>query len=107
MQIQHYFCWKNEKLKISKLETIVYMQYLYFKSVNEKLTNDVVNFKILAPFTVVKIPWRGTALKHSCMTPLVITGDFSGQFLAHLSQRLIGELIGYQWSRRPSVVRPS
>ena len=30
-------------------------------------------------------------------------------FLAHLSQRLIGELIVYQWSgvRRPSVVRPS
>ena len=30
-------------------------------------------------------------------------------FLAHLSRRLIGELIVYQWSgvRRPSVVRPS
>ena len=30
-------------------------------------------------------------------------------FLAHLSRRLIGELIEYQWSgvRRPSVVRPS
>ena len=29
--------------------------------------------------------------------------------LAHLSQKLIGELIGYPWSgvRRPSVVRPS
>ena len=31
------------------------------------------------------------------------------QFLAHLSQRLTGELIGYPWIRRPSVVfvRPS
>ena len=26
-------------------------------------------------------------------------------FLAHLSQRLTGELIGYQWIRRPSVRR--
>ena len=26
-------------------------------------------------------------------------------FLAHLSQRLMGELIVYQWLRRPSVVR--
>ena len=33
----------------------------------------------------------------------------SGHFLAHLSRRLIGELIVYQWSgvRRPSVRRPS
>ena len=28
-------------------------------------------------------------------------------FLAHLSQRLMGELIVYQWLRRPSVHRPS
>ena len=28
-------------------------------------------------------------------------------FLAHLSRRLIGELIVYQWLRRPSSVRPS
>ena len=28
-------------------------------------------------------------------------------FLAHLSRRLTGELIGYPWDRRPSVVRPS
>ena len=28
-------------------------------------------------------------------------------FLAHLSRRLTGELIGYPWIRRPSVVRPS
>ena len=27
-----------------------------------------------------------------------------GGLLAHLSQRLIGELVGYPWSRRPSVV---
>ena len=27
-------------------------------------------------------------------------------FLAHLSRRLNGELIGYPWIRRPSVVRP-
>ena len=27
-------------------------------------------------------------------------------FLAHLSRRLTGELIGYPWIRRPSVVRP-
>ena len=27
--------------------------------------------------------------------------------LAHLSGRLTGELIGYPWIRRPSVVRPS
>ena len=27
--------------------------------------------------------------------------------LAHLSRRLIGELIVYQWLRRPSVLRPS
>ena len=33
--------------------------------------------------------------------------DFSGLFLAHLSRRLIGELIGYPWTRRPSSVRPS
>ena len=33
--------------------------------------------------------------------------DFEG-FLAHLSRRLIGELIGYPWSGvRPSVRRPS
>ena len=34
---------------------------------------------------------------------------FSDILLAHLSQRLIGELIGYPWSgvRRPSAVRPS
>ena len=31
----------------------------------------------------------------------------SGHFLAHLSRRLTGELIGYPWIRRPSVVRPS
>ena len=30
----------------------------------------------------------------------------SGHFLAHLSRRLTGELIGYPWIRRPSV-RPS
>ena len=29
------------------------------------------------------------------------------KFLAHLSRRLIGELIVYQWLRRPSSVRPS
>ena len=28
-------------------------------------------------------------------------------FLAHLSRRLTGELIGYPWIRRPSSVRPS
>ena len=28
-------------------------------------------------------------------------------FLAHLSRRLTGELIGYPWIRRPSVRRPS
>ena len=28
-------------------------------------------------------------------------------FLAHLSRRLTGELIGYPWIRHPSVVRPS
>ena len=27
-------------------------------------------------------------------------------FLAHLSRKLTGELIGYPWIRRPSVVRP-
>ena len=27
--------------------------------------------------------------------------------LAHLSRRLTGELIGYPWIRRPSVIRPS
>ena len=29
------------------------------------------------------------------------------RFLAHLSRRLTGELIGYPWIRRPSVRRPS
>ena len=36
------------------------------------------------------------------------TGNFSltlSIFLAHLSRRLTGELIGYPWIRRPSVVR--
>ena len=33
---------------------------------------------------------------------------FSADFLAHLSRRLIGELIGYSWSGvNPSVIRPS
>ena len=32
---------------------------------------------------------------------------FQFGFLAHLSRRLTGELIGYPWIRRPSVVRPS
>ena len=33
---------------------------------------------------------------------------FTSKLLAHLSRRLIGELIGYTWSGvRPSVVRPS
>ena len=38
----------------------------------------------------------------------VLEKIFEG-FLAHLSQRLIGELIGYSWSgvRPSSVVRPS
>ena len=31
---------------------------------------------------------------------------FSNSFLAHLSRRLTGELIGYPWIRRPAVVRP-
>ena len=38
------------------------------------------------------------------------TSDTEAPFLAHLSRRLIGELIVYPWSgvrRRPSVVRPS
>ena len=34
-------------------------------------------------------------------------GELSEGFLAHLSRRLTGELIGYPWIRRPSVRRPS
>ena len=33
--------------------------------------------------------------------------SFQGTFLAHLSRRLMAELIVYQSLRRPSVVRPS
>ena len=37
-----------------------------------------------------------------------IWGDFVGQsFLAHLSRRLIGELLVNRGIRRPSIVRPS
>ena len=32
--------------------------------------------------------------------------DVRIEFLAHLSRRLTGELIGYPWIRRPSVRRP-
>ena len=38
------------------------------------------------------------------LLPLI---DVRIEFLAHLSRRLTGELIGYPWIRRPSVVRPS
>ena len=38
-----------------------------------------------------------------CMMPLYIAAFI----LAHLSRRLIGELIVYEGIRRPSVVRPS
>ena len=34
-------------------------------------------------------------------------GRQTAVFLAHLSRSLTGELIGYPWIRRPSVVRPS
>ena len=39
----------------------------------------------------------------------MISGMYMGEicFLAHLSRRLIGELIVYPWIRRPSYVRPS
>ena len=42
-------------------------------------------------------------LSHHCL----VINCSSSWLLAHLSRRLIGELIVYQWLRRPSSVRPS
>ena len=38
--------------------------------------------------------------------PLTPNNQLACHFLAHLSRRLTGELIGYPWIRRPSVRRP-
>ena len=40
-------------------------------------------------------------------TCILVYSGTSGSLLAHLSRRLVGELIVYQSLRRPSVVRPS
>ena len=55
-----------------------------------------------------------SSIIHPCPSLLLLSffgsNLFSIPFLAHLSRRLIGELIVYPWSgvrRRPSVVRPS
>ena len=41
-------------------------------------------------------------------TKVLVTKNYENGFLAHMSRRLIGELIVYPWIRRPSyVVRPS
>ena len=48
-------------------------------------------------------PQIGQLLKQACLK-VQYEVPF---FLAHLSRRLTGELIGYPWIRRPSVRRPS
>ena len=45
--------------------------------------------------------------KNAPILLLYYTNSLFLVLLAHLSQRLIGELIVYQWLRRPSVRRPS
>ena len=55
-------------------------------------------FCILTSFSLLTVNVQGISNKH-CLLP----------FLAHLSQRLTGELIGYPWIQRPSsssVVHP-
>ena len=54
-------------------------------------------------------PILDIARKLKSNTVCICRHEFWSDFLAHLSRRLIGELIVYQWSgvRRPSVRRPS
>ena len=78
---------------------------------NEAVTLKYLAFKIFI-FILCKIRHFCQIFKKSCVIIFIdilslryqwYTVTFS--FLAHLSRRLTGELIGYPWIRRPSVRR--
>ena len=68
--------------------------------------NEILSYRTLNQDLTNQQAATAADLLHIILTILSNLDSHRAHFLAHLSRRLTGELIGYPWIWRPSSVRP-